>query len=147
MPWEAGHNKTMKKLAQTFIVAGVVIRRDDRYLLVQENHPNPKVYGLWNFPAGRVEEGASIEETAVKEAKEESGYEVELIRKLDIFQESAEVPPRHAFEARIIGGELKWPESEILDARWFSFKEIQGMHEKLRGEWILKAITILEQGN
>ena len=137
----------MEKLTQIFIVAGVVIEHDGKYLLVQENHPNPKVYGLWNFPAGRVKKGDTIEKTAIKEAKEESGYNVELIRKLDIFQESAEVPPQHAFEARIISGELKWPKTEILDARWFSFKEIEGMRKKLRGEWILGAITILEQGN
>lgn len=138
--------KPGEKLVQTFIVAGVVIKQDGKYLLVRENRPGTKVHGLWNLPAGKVEEGSTIEETAVKEAKEESGYDVELIRKLDIFQESEKVPPRHAFEARIIGGELKWPEGEILEAKWFTFQEIQKMAEHLRGEWILGAITILEQG-
>lgn len=112
---------------------------------MQEGDHAKQVYGLWNFPAGRVEVGDSIEETAVKEAKEESGYDVELIRKLDIFQEKAEDAPKHAFAARIIGGALKWPKDEILDARWFSYEEIKNMSDKLRGEWILGAINILEQ--
>lgn len=135
----------MEKLIQTYIVAGVVIKQDGKYLLVQENSPGAKDHGSWNFPAGRVAEGITIEQTAVKEAKEESGFDVELIRKLDIFQENSDVPPRHAFEARIIGGELKWPEDEILNAGWFTFSEIKEMSEKLRGGWIIEAINILEQ--
>lgn len=134
----------MEKIVQTFIVAGVVIKQDGKYLLVQENRPGTNVHGLWNFPADKVAEGITIEQTAVKEAKEESGYDVELIRKLDIFQENSEVPPRHAFEARIIGGELKWPEDEILNAEWFTFEEIKKMSAKLRGLWIIEAISILE---
>lgn len=128
-----------KEVIKVPIVAGVVIKKDDKYLLVQEKQP--KAYGLWNLPAGRVDVGDTIEQTAVKEAKEESGYDVELIRKIDIYQESASEPPKHAFEAKIVGGELKIPEDELLDARWFTFDEIKSMKEKLRGEWIINAIT------
>lgn len=134
----------MENLAQVRVVAGVVIKQDGKYLLVQENHPDPRVYGLWNFPAGRVEKGETIENTAIKEAKEESGYDVKLISKIAIFHENVEVPVKHAFEARIVGGELKWPKDEILDARWFSLKELEETKDKLRGEWILGAIKMLE---
>lgn len=92
-----------------------------------------------------MEKGDSIEETAVKEAKEESGYDVEIVKKIDIFQDSANTPPKHAYEARIIGGELKFPEDEILDAKWFSFDEILEMKDKLRDEWIIGAVEILEE--
>ena len=138
-------NKFMAKLIKTYIVAGAVIKQDGKYLLVQENRPGAKVHGLWNFPAGRVEAGDTIEQTALKEAKKECGYDIELIRKLDIFQEKASVPPRHAYEAKIIGGELKWPKDEILDAGWFTLEKIESMKDKLRGEWILGAIGIMEK--
>jgi len=132
----------MENLVTTFIVAGVVIKRDGKYLLVQEKQP--KAYGLWNWPAGRVEIGDSIEETAIKEAKEETGFDVELIRKLSIFQNDINTPPKHSFEAKIIGGELKYPEDEILDAKWFTLDEIKNMQDKLRGDWIMGAIGVLE---
>lgn len=135
----------MEKLAQTNIVAGVVIKQDGKYLLVQENRPGTAVHGTWNFPAGKVEEGDSIEKTAVKEAQEEVGYDVELIRKLDIFQADAKSPAKHAFEAKIIGGQLNWPKDEILTAKWFSWPEIQEMKDQLRADWIIGAISILEQ--
>jgi len=128
-----------KPIVTTFIVAGVVIRKDGRYLLVQEKQP--KAYMLWNLPAGRVDVGETIEEAAVREAKEESGYDVKLIRKIDIYQDTASEPPKHTFEAEIVGGELKYPEDELLDARWFTLAEIEALGQsKLRGSWILRAI-------
>ncbi|MFA6513770.1 MAG: NUDIX domain-containing protein [Patescibacteria group bacterium] len=136
----------MKTLITTNIVAGVVIKRDNKYLLVQENCPGGKIHELWNFPAGKVDEGETIEEAAIREAKEESGYEVELIRKIDIFQAHAQTPPKHAYEARIIGGELTWPKDEILNAGWFTLEEIKNMKNKLRSEYIMEAITIMENG-
>lgn len=134
----------MEKLTQTFIVAGVVIKQDGKYLLVQENRPGTEVHGLWNFPAGRVEEGDSIEETAIKEAKEEVGYDIELLRKLGIFQAHSKTPPKHAFEAKIIGGKLDWPREEILAVRWFTWQEIQDIKDKLREEWIIGAISMMK---
>jgi ADP-ribose pyrophosphatase YjhB (NUDIX family) len=130
-------------VVKTFIVAGVVIQKDGKFLLVQEKQP--KVYGLWNFPAGKVEVGSSIEETAIKEAKEESGYEVELLKKIDIYHEDALQPVKHAFAGKIVGGELQFPKDEILNAQWFTFKEINDMKQKLRGVWILDAIKKLEE--
>lgn len=138
----------MEHLATTCIVSGVVIKQDGKYLLVQENRPsNAQVHGLWNFPAGRVDEGDTIEETAIKEAKEEAGYDVELIRKLGIFQAHSKTPPKHAFQARIIGGSLQFPPDEILDARWFTREEIENMKDKIRSERVLGAIEILEKSN
>jgi ADP-ribose pyrophosphatase YjhB (NUDIX family) len=52
----------------TLMVAACLIKRDGKYLLVQEKQP--KAYGLWNLPAGKVDEGYTIEETAIKEAKD-----------------------------------------------------------------------------
>jgi 8-oxo-dGTP diphosphatase len=131
-----------REIVKVSVVAGVVVKKDSKFLLVQEKQP--KAYGLWNFPAGRVDVGDTIEQTAVKEAKEETGYDVELISKIDIFQDSADRPSKHAFEAKIIGGDLKYPKEEILDAQWFTFNEIKGMKKKLRGNWIIDAINLLE---
>ena len=61
------------------VVAGVVVEKDSKYLLVQEK--KELVYGLWNLPAGKVDEGETVEEAAVREAKEEVGYKVRLIKK------------------------------------------------------------------
>lgn len=131
-----------KENVKTEVVAGVVIKKDGKYLLLQEKQP--KAYMLWNFPAGKVDVGESFEETAIREAKEESGYDVELIKEIGIFQKIPTDAVKHAFEAKIVGGELRFPEDEMLGAKWFSFDEIKQMKEKLRGEWIIEAIEIME---
>ncbi|MCK9401602.1 MAG: NUDIX domain-containing protein [Bacteroidales bacterium] len=134
-----------KPITYAPVVAGVVIKQDGKYLLVQEKQPN--AYGLWNLPAGRVDFGDTIEQTAVKEAKEETGYDVELIRKLDIFQDAANEAVKHAFEAKIVGGDLHFSEDELLDARWFTFEEIEAMKDKLRSAWIFAGINMVEQAD
>ncbi|MBZ9572090.1 NUDIX domain-containing protein [Patescibacteria group bacterium] len=128
----------MEDLLKIYVVAGVVIEKDGKFLLVQEKQP--KCYGEWNLPAGRVEKGDSIEATAIKEAKEETGFDIELIDKIDIFQEAGENAVKHSFRAKIVGGELKFPKEELLNTHWFSFREIESMKEKLRGEWVLASI-------
>jgi 8-oxo-dGTP pyrophosphatase MutT (NUDIX family) len=55
----------------------MVIEKDGKFLLVQEGHAG--AYGLWNWQQGKVEEGETIEEAAVREAKEETGYEVSIL--------------------------------------------------------------------
>jgi 8-oxo-dGTP diphosphatase len=128
------------KILMTGMVAANVIYKDEKFLLVQEK--KIEAYGLWNLPAGRVEEGYSIEETATKEAKEETGYDVRLIKKIAILQDSAEELVKHVFQSEIIGGDLDVPEDEILDAKWFSLEEIRTMQGKLRNPWVLQSIEI-----
>lgn len=124
------------------VVAGVILKKEGKYLLLQEK--KLQAYGLWNFPAGRVDVGESIEEAAIREAKEESGYDVELVRELKIFHTKAADVVKHIFEAKIIGGELEFPTDEILDARWFTLDEIIEMKDQLRSDWVIESINILE---
>ena len=64
------------------IVAGCVIKKDNKILMVQE--ANEKYYGQWNFPAGHVDEGENIMEGAIREVKEETGCDVKLTGLLPI---------------------------------------------------------------
>jgi len=134
-----------ESIAWSRVVAACVIRDEKgRYLLVQEKQP--KVYGLWNLPAGHVDRGEEVEAAAIREVKEETGYDVELGEKIGIYHETVESPVRHAFVANVIGGELRAQPEEILDVRWLSFEEITKMKDegKLRVEWIYDAMSRVE---
>lgn len=129
-------------IAWSRVVAACVVRDEKgKYLLVQE--AQPKVYGLWNLAAGHVDKGESIEEAAVREAKEETGLEVKLVDKIGIWHDKTDEPIRHAFTATIVGGEVTPQPGEILDVQWFTYDQIVQMREegKLRVEWIFDAIT------
>ena len=49
---------TKDNYARTMMVAGAVLEKDNKYLLVQEK--KPEAYKLWNLPAGRVEVGSTF---------------------------------------------------------------------------------------
>jgi ADP-ribose pyrophosphatase YjhB (NUDIX family) len=135
-----------KTIAWSKVVAACVIRNDTgKYLLVQE--AQPKVYGLWNIPAGHVDKGESIEHAAVREAKEESGLNVALKEKIGIWHTVVDEPIKHAFSVTILGGEIIPQPGEILDVQWFTYNEVSEMHNdmKLRADWIFEAITRVEK--
>lgn len=128
----------------TQVVSGVVLKKDGKYLLLQEKQP--QAYKKWNWPAGKVDQGETIEQAAVREAKEESGLTVELVRKIGIWQAQIPEPAKHAFEGKIISGELHFPADEVLDAQWFTIDEIRAMKDQLRTEWVLEAAELMEKG-
>ena len=63
----------MKRLYpnQPIVGVGVVILRDRRILL--EKRKNDPGKGKWSIPGGIVELGENIEETVIREVKEETG--------------------------------------------------------------------------
>ena len=124
------------------VVAGVVIKDQGKYLLVQEKQAN--AYGLWNWPAGHVDEGETLEQGAIREAREEVGYEVELQGKIGSWPARSSDIITHAFRAKITGGTFHWPEDEILTAVWFTADEIRSMKDQLRSVWVLGAVEIIE---
>lgn len=111
-------------------VSGVVIEKDGRYLLVQEG--NPKVYGKWNLPAGHVDKGETPRQAAVREAKEETGLDVELGQELLVLHVPAEHRNFRVYAAKITSGRLKIPEDELLAAQWFTYEEVVAMKQGLR---------------
>lgn len=125
------------------VVAGVVLFQDDKFLLVQEKQP--RAYKLWNWPAGKVDRGESFVQAAIREAKEEVGLDVEIISELGMWQTTPTDAVTHAFVAKIIGGELKYSEDEMLDARWLTIEEMREMKDQMRGAWVLEAAGLYLQ--
>lgn len=133
-----------KEYLKVMVVAAVVIERDYRYLLVQENKEEAR--GLWNLPAGRVEVGETIEEAARREVREETSYSVNLTGKVAVIHEGHEYHVKHVFAGEITDGDLTLPPNEIADAQWFSFEEMEAMRSQLRMPWVLEAVRLYEEG-
>lgn len=133
LEWEASIEKAA-------VVSACLIKKDNKYLLVQE--AQQKAYGLWNLPAGHVDKGEKIREAAVREAKEETGYDVHLIKEIVILHEEATNAVKHIFSADIIGGEISFKADEILDVKWLTFEEVKTINDnkKIRRPWVWDTI-------
>jgi len=76
----------------------------------------------WEMPGGQVEEGESLSDAAIRETKEESGIDIEIVRFCGIFQNVGNSICNTLFLAKPIGGELI-QSSESLESGFFPIKE------------------------
>ena len=98
---------------------------------------NEKPQRLWTLPGGGVDLHETAAEAAVREAREETGYEIELLRLLGV--DSFVVPGKEraerggrplksvrvVFEGRVVAGELANEADGTTDeARWFPLAEV-----------------------
>ena len=89
-----------------------------RVLLIHEDYGRHR----WGLPGGRHEPGESIEETAIREAKEETNLDVELVELIGEYMivsaSGQELLDVSVFIATIAGGELAPNEGEIAEVGW-----------------------------
>ncbi|WP_022761081.1 NUDIX hydrolase [Butyrivibrio sp. AD3002] len=115
---KVGHEKIM------LVFAGGCIFNDKGEVLLQRRGDSNK----WGFPGGAVELGETPEMAAVREAKEETGLDVEAGKIIGIYTDSDIEYPNGdkahsiciAYELKVVGGELFCDQEETLELRYFS---------------------------
>jgi 8-oxo-dGTP diphosphatase len=101
---------------------GVVTRRVGAagFEIVLVHRPK---YDDWSFPKGKVETGESDEEAAVREVREETGFDVSLGAELDTvrYVDGRGRPKRVRYwRMRVVGGRPTVPNAEVDALRWLA---------------------------
>lgn len=103
------------------IAVNVAVIHNGKILLTQRED-----FETWILPSGGVEDGESVAQAAIRETKEETGLDVELISLVGVYSRIGTTSEVHAilFTAKPIGGEIKCQAGETIAVEWFDFDKI-----------------------
>lgn len=104
------------------IAAIIAIMEDEKILLTKRED-----FEVWCLPGGGVDEGESLAKAAIREAKEETGLDVELTRLVGVYSRIGGMwNDVHAvlFAAKPVGGALKIQQGETLEVAYFPFDDL-----------------------
>jgi 8-oxo-dGTP pyrophosphatase MutT (NUDIX family) len=108
---------------------------------------------LWALPKGTPDSGETIEETALRETREETGIEVEIeaslgsIRYFFVRGTTRFHKTVHFFVMRAIGGALELHDGEFDEVRWVPVPEALAlMNHATERSVVERAVAHLERG-
>ncbi len=106
------------------VASSIVINEAREVLLVKRGH-RPYA-GMWCLPIGFAEMGEAMREAALRELREETGIEGEILRLVDV--DTVENPfygtlAIVTYEVRMTGGNLQ-PGDDAVEARFYPFSEL-----------------------
>jgi 8-oxo-dGTP diphosphatase len=117
---------------------------DNKIILIKRN--TPPFVGFWALPGGRMDPGETIDQTVIREVKEETGLDVKIVRVVGEYVEKGireEIDYEYyptCFVVKPVGGELKKQDSEIQEMTLFSLdalpKPLAFEHEKMLGDYV-----------
>lgn len=96
--------------------AAIVLNENNELLLIKGPRRG------WEMPGGQVEIGESLSQAVVRETKEESGIDIEIIKFCGIFQNTGNSICNTLFLGKPIGAELI-VSVESLDSGFFPLEE------------------------
>ncbi len=131
------------------VTVATVVQRDGRYLLVEERDKTTGAL-VFNQPAGHLDPGESITDAALRETREETGWEVRLSGVLGMALYHANngvLYYRTTFLAEpvteITGAVL---DADIHAIHWLTIEEIHANSARMRSPLVIAAIEQYRKG-
>ena len=123
-------------------VVAVYIEQDGKVLMVQEKG---QAWGLWAPPMGHVDEGEELEQSAIREVKEETGYDIKILDNLGKKivsdkdykggeKDTGKQIEVNFFKGKIVGGKLEPELEDLLAVEWVEKDKMLNL--PLRGDWL-----------
>ncbi|HEY8171225.1 MAG TPA: NUDIX hydrolase [Candidatus Limnocylindria bacterium] len=115
------------RTARATSAGGVVHRTSERGLEIAVVHRRAPV--LWALPKGTPDAGETVEETALRETREETGLDVEIVRPLRSIRyffvrgSTRFHKTVHFFLMRPVGGSTDAHDAEFDEVRWVEVHE------------------------
>lgn len=98
----------------------IIINNDQDKLLLVKRRDVP----VWDLPGGRLETGETDIACAIREAKEETGLEIEIIRKTGCYYRPLYEDTQHIFIGKVMGGGQIHTGPETARLEWFPLNKL-----------------------
>jgi 23S rRNA pseudouridine2457 synthase len=147
-PFEKEH--VMSRHWHPHLTVATVVHRDGRYLLVEERDKQTGAV-VFNQPAGHLEPGENLAQAALRETREETGWEVTLagILGFSLYRapSNGETYYRSSFLATPVGPlEGATLDPDIIATHWFSGEELRAISDRMRSPLVLADIERHRRG-
>lgn len=122
-----------EKIGKQFvIVKSLVVDENDKILFVKRKKEDLKqAHNKWEFTGGKIDFGETPEETAVRETKEESGYDVEVNYIIPKLLSSKWITPERqsqqiliCYVCKLLGGESNLKDHGVNEIKWFDINKV-----------------------
>ncbi|MFI5343827.1 MAG: protein-tyrosine phosphatase family protein [Chlamydiales bacterium] len=125
------------------IAAGTVIQlKDQRYVLAQ---PTGRFAGYsYTFPKGRPNDGESLQQAAIREAREEAGLEVELTGVLGDYRGGSTFT--RYYTAKLVGGDPSDCDFETSKVHFVPPERVEELLQKNDRQSLINILTDLQSG-
>jgi mutator protein MutT len=100
------------------LAVAVVLQQDGKVLLGRRG-AHTREAGKWSFPAGFVERGEVVEQAAVREVLEETGFTIELGPLIGLISSEGETVVLAVYTGKIIAGSESAGD-DLIELGWFS---------------------------
>lgn len=123
------------------LTVAAVIARDDKFLMVREHDNGREVI---NQPAGHVEPGETLQEAALREVLEETGWQVRLTALLGLTHYTAPSNGKIYYRVSFVAEPIAQNDNAVLDsdiiaAEWMALEQLQN-NPHLRSPMVLSDI-------
>lgn len=130
------------------VTVATIVVRDDRYLMVYEEADGQKVY---NQPAGHLDPDETLQEAALRETLEETGWKIKLTGVVGVNLYTAPSNGITYCRTTFIGEALEQDterklDTGIIEAVWLSYEEVLEKKDFLRSPMTLKIIEDYRNG-
>jgi 8-oxo-dGTP diphosphatase len=123
--------------------SAVLVERKGKYLLGKR--AKKSAHGKWILPGGGVHWGETIQDAAVREIKEETNLNIELVKLIGFLQVMNLPKDYHTvvfFHLAHAKNDHIVVSDDLLDARFFSINEIKELPTVDNVEWVLRKADV-----
>jgi len=120
------------------ITAGAIIIDDDKKILLVKRSSDKKLFpNAWSFPGGKLEEWESLDETVIREVKEETW--LDLIS-FEQYSFTGQTPQNTWSINHLYIGKAKWILIPETEAKRYSYDEIKWLKLAFNQEEIIEEL-------